>query len=223
MRNLAAIFLIALSVSPALALTPEQIAQQQLVIQQQQEQALQNERNRQQVIEAERVRESRDREEKSDKSALGAGTDTDECPRFNRVIVYGNKKFSDRRIAKITDSYVGRCVNRANMENIQKELTDLYIDRKYTLARVYFDQRNSKLTKTDCDIILTPVFAEGNKEAAFTALVIVSSMTAALAIGGVIASEIAKKIREKKYLQKEEKRRQDILSQIRKQNMINTK
>ena len=160
MKRLSTISLIALFTTPALALTPEQIAQQQLVIQQQQEQALQNERNQQQVIEAERVRESQEKAEKSDKSALGAGTDTDECPRFNRVIVYGNKKFSDRRIAKITDSYICRCVNRANMENIQKELTDLYIDRKYTLARVYFDQRNSKLTKTDCDIIF--IIEEGS-------------------------------------------------------------
>ncbi len=153
MKHLTTISLIALFATPALALTPEQIAQQQLVIQQQQEQALQNERNQQQVLEAQRVRESRDQATQSDKSELGTGTDTNECPRFNKVMVYGNKKFSDRRIAKITDSYIGRCVNRVNMENIQKELTDLYIDRKYTLARVYFDQRNSKLTKTDCDII----------------------------------------------------------------------
>ncbi len=46
MKHLTTISLIALFATPALALTPEQIAQQQLVIQQQQEQALQNERNR---------------------------------------------------------------------------------------------------------------------------------------------------------------------------------
>ncbi len=43
MKRLSTISLIALFATPALALTPEQIAQQQLVIQQQQEQALQNE------------------------------------------------------------------------------------------------------------------------------------------------------------------------------------
>ena len=153
MKYISTIFLITLFTTPALALTPEQIAQQQLVIQQQQEQALQNERNQQQLLEAQRIQESRDKAEKSDTSALDSATDSEHCPRFNKVIVYGNKRFSDRRIAKITDSYIGRCVNRVNMENIQKELTDLYIDRKYTLARVYFDQRNSKLTQTDCDII----------------------------------------------------------------------
>jgi len=45
MKRISTISLIALLTTPALALTPEQIAQQQLVIQQQQEQALQNERN----------------------------------------------------------------------------------------------------------------------------------------------------------------------------------
>ncbi len=53
MKVLTTISIIALLTTPALALPPEQIAQQQ------QEQALQNERNRQQIIEAERIRESR--------------------------------------------------------------------------------------------------------------------------------------------------------------------
>lgn len=40
MKYLPTIFIIALFARPALALTPEQIAQQQLVVQQQQEQAM---------------------------------------------------------------------------------------------------------------------------------------------------------------------------------------
>lgn len=153
MKKLVLCLSICVFMTPALALTPDQIAQQQLVIQQQQQQALQNEQNRLQVEEAQRIRTAHEASEKAQKSATTVSNAEDDCPKFTNILVYGNERFSDSRIAEITDSYLGRCVNRVNMENIQKELTALYIDRKYTLARVYFDQKNSKLTKTDCDII----------------------------------------------------------------------
>ena len=153
MKKLVLCLSICVFMTPALALTPDQIAQQQLVIQQQQQQALQNEQNRLQVEEAQRIRTAHETAEKTQKSATTASNAEEDCPKFTNILVYGNERFSDSRIAEITDSYLGRCVNRVNMENIQKELTALYIDRKYTLARVYFDQKNSKLTKTDCDII----------------------------------------------------------------------
>jgi hemolysin activation/secretion protein len=141
--------------SPALALTPEQIAQQQQqIIQQQQEQARQAEDQRRELQETERIRESRpsvqDTAGTDDKKASAADMD---CSKFATIEVLGNKTYSARRIRKITDRYIALCVNRDNMAALQNELTALYIDSKYTLARIYFDQTRSKLTKGDSDIV----------------------------------------------------------------------
>ncbi|MDL2295610.1 hypothetical protein LJC18_02240 [Lachnospiraceae bacterium OttesenSCG-928-E19] len=139
---------------PALALTPDQIAQQQLVIQQQQEQQRQAESAARELREAERIRETRDRTTGADADTDAQKSDVDgDCPRFGTITILGNKIYSNTRIYKITDRYVGRCITRDNMNALQNDLTALYIDRKYTLARVYFDQYKSKLTKENSDVV----------------------------------------------------------------------
>ena len=65
MKKLVLCLSICVFMTPALALTPDQIAQQQLVIQQQQQQALQNEQNRLQVEEAQRIRTAHETAEKA--------------------------------------------------------------------------------------------------------------------------------------------------------------
>jgi hemolysin activation/secretion protein len=143
-----------LFVFPVLALTPDQVAQQQQIILQQQEQQRQAEEQRREMVSAERIRDTRPAD------VLAGGADEsrpseseDECPRFTTIRVLGNNKYSDRRVAKITDTYIGRCITRDNMNALQNDLTALYIDRKYTLARVYFDQARSKLTRGDSEIV----------------------------------------------------------------------
>ncbi|MDR0741429.1 MAG: hypothetical protein LBF28_01500 [Rickettsiales bacterium] len=65
----------------------------------------------------------------------------------------GSKIYPNTRIHKVTDGYIGRCITRDNMTALQNDLTALYIDRKYALARVYFDQKRSKLTNGDSDVV----------------------------------------------------------------------
>ncbi|MDR2413054.1 MAG: ShlB/FhaC/HecB family hemolysin secretion/activation protein [Rickettsiales bacterium] len=161
MKKLTLILAVALLTLPAVALTPDQIAQQQLIIQQQQEQARQAEAARRELREAENVRDTREAADEEatpgeDSKSTGAdgqtGADAD-CSRFGTIEVLGNKIYSNTRIRKITDRYINRCITRDNMTALQNDLTALYIDRKYTLARVYFDQRRSNLTLGDSDIV----------------------------------------------------------------------
>jgi len=88
---------------PALALTPEQIAQQQqIIIQQQQEQARQYEEQRREVREAERIRKTRvDSGMVGNQTGATANTAVGECPTFGTIKILGNKTYSDRRIKKI--------------------------------------------------------------------------------------------------------------------------
>jgi hemolysin activation/secretion protein len=151
------LFIFVLFATPALALTPDQIAQQQLIIQQQAEQARQAEAAQRELREAEHIRETRDTAGKDDADggavAPGGDAGVADCPRFGTIEVIGNKIYSNTRVRKITDRYIGRCITRDNMTALQNDLTALYIDRKYTLARVYFDQRRSNLTLGDSDIV----------------------------------------------------------------------
>ena len=141
-------------VSPALALTPDQIAQQQIIIQQQQEQARQNEQNRRMATEAQRIRTAQEAAAAAEKAAAtGAAGENAECPKFATIKVLGNTVYSDKKLKKITDKYLGQCITKDNMSALQNDLTAIYIDHKYTLARIYFDQRHSKLTKGDCDMV----------------------------------------------------------------------
>lgn len=169
MKKLIIAFLLLITL-PALALTPDQIAQQQLIIQQQQEQTRQAEEQRRELREAERIRETRD---PSEIHSVNAGKITDagvDCPKFSTIEVLGNKIYSNTSIHKITDKYIGWCITRDSMNALQNDLTALYIDHKYTLARVYFDQKRSKLTNGDSEVVF--IIEEGivNKEVAISCL-----------------------------------------------------
>ncbi|MCL2537881.1 MAG: hypothetical protein FWE52_00135 [Alphaproteobacteria bacterium] len=154
MKRILLIFAVILFATPALALTPDQIAQQQMIIQQQQEQARRAESDARRVREAELIRQSRVDAGVFDDGTAGRADDANaECPRFTTIEVIGNKIYSDKRIQRVTQPYIGHCVTRDRMTALQNDLTAMYIDRKYTLARVYFDQHRSKLTPTDCDIV----------------------------------------------------------------------
>lgn len=143
-----------LIISPALSLTPEQIAQQQQIIQQQQEQQRQAEEQRRELREAERIRNSRPVDILSEGSNDSQhGESKEKCPNFATIEVIGNKIYSNNRIRKVTDNYIGRCITRDTMAALQNDLTALYIDNKYTLARIYFDQKRSKLTSGNSNIV----------------------------------------------------------------------
>jgi hemolysin activation/secretion protein len=135
----------------AQALTPAQIVQQQKMIQQQQEQQRQMEQNRQEIQEAKRIRKAREEEGVLPKTAEPApgmisSEEPDTCPRLDKVEVSGNRIFSNRFLdEQIFKKYQGKCLNRANMAALQNEIMALYVDKGYTLARVYFDLKKMNL------------------------------------------------------------------------------
>lgn len=63
--------------------------------------------------------------------------------RFNKIILKGNEVYSVKTLNKeITDEFLNKCINRANIGDIQTKLTKFYIDNGYTMARVYFDMEH---------------------------------------------------------------------------------
>jgi hemolysin activation/secretion protein len=138
-------------ISPVFALTPDQIAQQQLVILQQQEQARQAESAARELREAERIRKSRPKDKDAD--TVKKSTTLGKCPKIETITVLGNTIFSNKRIAQITNPYIGDCITRDNMNQLQNDLMAVYIDHKYTLARVYFDKNRSRLALGPSDIV----------------------------------------------------------------------
>ncbi len=131
--------------STAKAITPEQLQQQQLILQQQQEQRRQEELNRQQINEVQRVRKAMenpdevegDFDKEKDDAAL---TETDDCMKFTEIDISGNKIFSTKYLyRKITKNYIGKCINKNNLGDIQNDITNLYIKKGYITTRVYFN------------------------------------------------------------------------------------
>lgn len=43
------------------------------------------------------------------------------------------------------NQYIGKCINRINLRNLQNDLTKVYIDNGYTTTRIYFDLHSSKV------------------------------------------------------------------------------
>lgn len=130
--------------SNSFAITPEQVLQQQLILQQQQEQQRQQELNRQQINEAERIRRSREDdivEGAYDREGSDiANKETKDCRKFEKIEVIGNKIFSKKYIHnKILKKYIGRCINRDSLSNIQNDVTNLYIKKGYITTGVYFN------------------------------------------------------------------------------------
>ncbi len=131
--------------SNSFAITPEQVLQQQLILQQQQEQQRQQELNRQQINEAERIRRSREDDDIVEGVYDREGSDiankeTKDCRKFEKIEVIGNKIFPKKYIHnKILKKYIGRCINRDSLSNIQNDITNLYIKKGYITTRVYFN------------------------------------------------------------------------------------
>ena len=140
-------------VDNSFALTPQeqqQIANQQRIIQQQQEQQRQQEINQQQIDEAEKIRKTRSGIVGGSENAnelfntddlLGDKSDTSKCERsFKMIKISGNSLYSTKTLKKkILDKYINKCMNRRNIQSLQNELMNFYIDRGYTNTRIYFD------------------------------------------------------------------------------------
>jgi len=122
----------------------QKVEQQQLIIQQQQEQQRKQELNQQKIDETERIRKTREGlensnilEEKNSELVDKNGA----CKYiFKKIYLKGNKVFSTKKLkSKILEKYLGKCIDKVNIEKIQNELMKFYIDNGYTNSRIYFD------------------------------------------------------------------------------------
>lgn len=125
------------------SITEQQLLNQQRIFQQQQEQRRLEEQNKLQIQKAKQIRESKiKKDEIEDKGCKVGDTNCEsgKCLRFGKIEVSGNESFSNRYIKrKILNKYIGRCINKDNIESILNSLTRLYINKGYATVIVYFD------------------------------------------------------------------------------------
>ncbi|MDR1691357.1 MAG: hypothetical protein LBR35_00760, partial [Rickettsiales bacterium] len=124
----------------------------------------QQELQRQEIKEAERVRKSREEQGAmtggKDDKMFGVDDESSTCPRFNIIEIIGNKVYSKKYLArKITNKYIGNCINKKNLATIQNEIMTLYIENGYTLARVYFDMKKTRINDKENTFVI--VIEEG--------------------------------------------------------------
>lgn len=160
------LFVNCLFVDYSFAITDDQATQQQLIIQQQQEQQRLQEQNQQKIDEAERIRKTRIGVDggvsdngllDSDENSLNKdGTCKYE---FKLIVLNGRNVISRRTLKKnVLGKYLGKCINKTNIQAIQSELMKYYIENGYTNARIYFDfnkpERFEELKKGVFNIVI---------------------------------------------------------------------
>ena len=181
-KPLVAVFAVLYS-SNVFAISPEQLQQQQLILQQQQEQRRQEEMNRQQIRQVEKIRKSIENPDEVEgdynkKKDIVKTKDTDDCVRFEKVDIIGNKKLSTKYLfKKAVKKYMGQCVNKNNISDIQNTITNIYFAKGYITTRVYFnfDKLNSGVFEIFIDegkiknIVIKDKNDEGKKISKFKA------------------------------------------------------
>jgi len=69
------------------------------------------------------------------------------CFDINKILVSGATLVSMNAIDKITNQYIGKCVGIADLQEIMKSLTNLYLDKGYVTARLYIPEQDVKQSK----------------------------------------------------------------------------
>ena len=157
------VFLFLAGAAPAFALTPDQILRRQEMLLQQQERQRQEEMNRQESDGAERIRRAREADgalSDAEEAQDGGAGEKPGCSMLEGVEFAGNSIYSAARLEKLAAKRIGKCVTKASMAAVQRDVSALYIDSGYTLARVYFDLKKTRQTETG-GIVLHLVVEEG--------------------------------------------------------------
>ena len=129
----------------AFCATPQDELIQQ--IQQRQEQEREYRDNIRNILQMQRVRDSRTSEEiilpaETEISPVQLSKDEDNIYKFDKIVLAGNKIFSERRLRKaVLNNFIGKPINKANVSLLQSMLADYYIKRGYTAVKVYFDNK----------------------------------------------------------------------------------
>ncbi|MDR0423591.1 MAG: hypothetical protein LBH46_03295 [Rickettsiales bacterium] len=165
------IFIIIFS-KESLALSDTDLSiQQQKIIDNQWEQQRQFEKNHQQITESEKIRKKRvdegfvnSLEDKKHTKNNEINKDVENCHKFSKIELIGNKKYSKKYIfKKLLYKYIGKCIDKNNIKALQSELTEFYIEKGYTTTRIYFDLDNSKISNTDLNNNIFVIIIEEGK------------------------------------------------------------
>ena len=55
----------------------------------------------------------------------------DNCLTINQIKVNNTGKYFDKEVHKITQKYLGQCLNIDDIQNIAREITNLYVNTGY--------------------------------------------------------------------------------------------
>lgn len=69
------------------------------------------------------------------------------CFAIDKILVSGATLVPTKAIDKVTDQYIGKCIGIADLQNIIKALTNLYLDKGYVTARLYIPEQNVKQSR----------------------------------------------------------------------------
>lgn len=69
------------------------------------------------------------------------------CFDIDRVVVEGNGSVSPKELRKIADSYAGKCIGLADIQNVLHDVTKVYLDAGYVSTRVYIPAQDIKASR----------------------------------------------------------------------------
>lgn len=137
------IALLIFGIDKALAITSsfqQNISNQQQRIEQRLERERQNEINQQEIREIEKIRKTRKLDEEEKESVDKKAIDDKHCILIKQINLEGNTVYSTKKLRKrFLDKHVGQCLSKAIINKIKTDIENFYIGKGYTLARVYFD------------------------------------------------------------------------------------
>ena len=81
--------------------------------------------------------------------SLAAGN----CLTINQIKVSNTNKYFDKEILKITQKYLGQCLNIDDIQNIVRDITNLYVNMGYITTRVILPEQDISLGHLQLEVV----------------------------------------------------------------------
>ncbi|MCL2145011.1 MAG: hypothetical protein FWH43_05940 [Endomicrobia bacterium] len=119
----------------------DEYIQQQILQQQRQERDYRE--NIKNILELQRIKDSRVSEENiPEKESVQLSEETENIYKFDKIILSGNKIYSYKKLQKaVLNDFINKPINKSNVALLQSMLSDYYIKRGYVAVKVYFDNK----------------------------------------------------------------------------------
>jgi hemolysin activation/secretion protein len=127
----------------------EEYLQRQIIQQQQQEQDYRD--NIRNILEIQKIKDSRQKEEEipgvkdGQETPSIRGAEEENVYKFDKIELTGNKVFSYKKLQKaVLNGFIGKPIDKTNVSRLQEMLTDYYVKKGYAAVKVYFDPKQIK-------------------------------------------------------------------------------